>query len=321
MTSEQAAICEAKNCFADSGLNGCRDGYTPVHTCPNAQQHTDTAETVPRTGTVPPWSGLPLGEVDAEAIVGAGQPRLIALVGSSGSGKTTALAAHWTLLRRGHRPAARDFAGSYTMLGWHAISRPMAWHPEGQRQFPPHTTATGDREPALLHTALKHGHTLHDFLFTDVPGEWFREWAFNRDSVPGANWIAVQADVFVLLSDSDALSGSNRGVARAQYNALAARLEEVADGRPVLPVRAKADLPLPDEMARNLAEMEVRMFGQAAAPMSVYGLDGGGVPCLDPIDVAIEAATAPIAIPGPIRPDTGDPLLDFSARPKRTSTR
>ena len=242
------------------------------------------------------------------------------LVGLSGSGKTTALAAYWTLLRRGHRPTGYDFAGSYTLLGWHAIARHMAWAPEGQRQFPPHTTATGEREPALLHTALKHGDILHDFLFTDVPGEWFREWAFDRNAVPGANWIASQADLIILLSDSSALSGPDRGAARAQYGALAARVEEAATGSTVLPVRAKADLPLSDGIARNLSEMEVRRFGRAAVPMSVYGLDGGNGPCFDPLDVAIEMATAPVTVPPTARAATGDPFLDFSALLRQAST-
>ena len=319
MTSGQTTICDSTNCFASDGVNACRDGYTPVQRCPNLQ-HTEAAEADVRAGTILPWSGLPLGEVDAEAVAGTGKPRLVALVGLSGSGKTTALAAYWTLLRRGHRPAGHDFAGSYTLLGWHAIARHMAWHPEGQRQFPPHTTATGEREPALLHTALKHGDTIHDFLFTDVPGEWFREWAFDRDAVPGANWIASQADLIILLSDSSALSGADRGAAQAQYGALAARVEEAADGSPVLPVRAKADLPLSDAITKNLSEMEVRRFGRAAVPMSVYGLGGGNGPCLDPLDVAIEMATVRVTVPLPARAATGDPFLDFSAPVRQAST-
>ena len=318
VTNERTVSCGTPNCFAADGLSGCRDGYTPVLTCPNIQ-HIEATEPDVRAATIPPWSGLPLGEVDAEAIVGTGKPRLVALVGLSGSGKTTALAAFWTLLRRGHRPAGHDFAGSYTLLGWRAIARHMAWHPEGQRQFPPHTTATGEREPALLHTALKRGDSVYDLLFTDLPGEWFREWAFDRDAVPGANWIANQADLLMLLSDSKALSGSGRGAARVQYDALAARVAEAADGSPVLPVRAKADLPLSNAMEMGLSEMETRMFGCPAAPMSVYGLNGRSDPCLDPIDVAIDMATAPVTVPPSTRAVTGDPFLDFSAQVRRAS--
>ena len=318
VTNEQTVTCGSPNCFAADGLSGCRDGYTPVTECPNIQ-HIEPNEPDVRDVTIPPWSGLPLGEVDAEAIVGTGHPRLIALVGLSGSGKTTALAAFWTLLRRGHRPAGHDFAGSYTLFGWHAIARPMAWHPEGQRQFPPHTTATGEREPALLHIALKRGDSVYDLLFTDLPGEWFREWAFDRDAVPGANWIAKQADLLMLLSDSKALSGAGRGHARAQYSALAERVAEAADDSPVLPVRAKADLQLSDAMEKSLSEMESRRFGRPAEPMSVYGLNGRSDPCLDPIDVAIDMATSPVTVPPPTRAETGDPFLDFSAQVRRAS--
>ena len=318
VTSEQTVVCNAPNCFASDGQSGCRDGYAPVPTCPNAQHIEATEPHVP-AATIPPWSGLPLGKVDAEAIAGTGHPRLVALVGLSGSGKTTALAAFWTLLRRGHRPAGHDFAGSYTLLGWHAIARHMAWHPEGNREFPPHTTATGEREPALLHIALKRGDSVYDLLFTDLPGEWFREWAFDRDAVPGANWIAEQADVLMLLSDSNALSGEARGTARAQYNALAARVAEEADDSPVLPVRAKADLPLSNAMEKGLSEMETRMFGRPAARMSVYGLNSHSDSCLDPIDVAIDMATSPVMVRPPIRAETGDPFLDFSAQVRRAS--
>ena len=318
VTSEQTVICNAQYCFAADGQSGCRDGFETIPICPNAQHIEATEPHVP-AATIPPWSGLPLGKVDAEAIAGTGHPRLIALVGLSGSGKTTALAAFWTLLRRGHRPAGHDFAGSYTLLGWHAIARHMAWHPEGNREFPPHTTATGEREPALLHIALKRGDSVYDLLFTDLPGEWFREWAFDRDAVPGANWIAEQADLLMLLSDSKALSGEARGIARAQYNTLAARVAEEANDSPVLPVRAKADLPLSKAMEKGLSEMETRTFGRPAMPMSVYGLNSHSDSCLYPIDVAIDMATAPVMVRPPIRAETGDPFLDFSAQVRRAS--
>ena len=311
---EQKVVCRVRYCYATDGDAGCRDGHNSIVDCPNVRNIEGSTLDL-HAGVTLPWSGLPLGEVDAEAVVGTRRSRLLAIVGLPGAGKTTALAALWILLRRGHDLGAHTFAGSYTLSGWHAIARYMSWHPAGHRTFPPHTTATGDREPSLLHVALKHGDILTDLLLTDVSGEWFHEWTFDRESVPGATWIAQEADVFVLLSDCDALGGQSRGQARSRYEALCARVEEAAAGRPVLPVRAKADRPVPENLLKSLAEMETRRFGRAAVPMSIYEVDGEDSPKLGPLDSAIEMATAPVVVPPtPEREAIDDPFLDFRAR-------
>ena len=311
---EQKLVCQAKYCYAMAGDAGCRDGYNSIVDCPNVENK-ETSTVNLHSGAPLPWSGLPLGEVDAEAVVGTRRSRLLAIVGLPGAGKTTALAALWILLRRGHDPGSHTFAGSYTLLGWHSIARHMSWHPAGSRTFPPHTTATGDREPSLLHVAIKHGDILTDLFLTDVSGEWFCEWAFDRESVLGATWIAQEADVFLLLSDCDALGGQNCGQARTQYEALCARVEEAAAGRPVLPIRAKSDRPVPERLLDSLSEMETRQFGYAAVPMSIYKADGEDSPKLDALDRAIEMAIAPVVVlPATEREATGDPLLDFRAR-------
>ena len=57
--NERAVICGTPNCFAADGQSGCRDGYTPVPTCPNIQ-HIEATEPDVLAATIPPWSGLPL---------------------------------------------------------------------------------------------------------------------------------------------------------------------------------------------------------------------------------------------------------------------
>lgn len=314
MTDHPNVVCHADYCYVAEGQTGCRDGHIPISACPNVDLDVKTPDT-PIPGEAMPWYGVSFGEADAETVTATGRPRVVALVGLPNAGKTTALAAYWILLRRGQELAGMRFAGSYTLLGWHAVARCLGWPPEGSRSFPPHTTATGNREPALLHVAMKQGDTVTDILFTDVPGEWFRDWAFDRDAVPGANWIAHHADVFVLLSDSDALRGPERGSARMQYLTLAGRVEQAAAGRPVLPVRAKADLEVPETILETLSEKEASWFGRGAVPMSVHSHEDSLPALLEPLDTVTRMATEPIVMPpGPRAPVTGDPFLDFVAQ-------
>lgn len=304
-------VCPAPYCYVGEEDAGCRDGHITIADCPQTEVEEAQNEPVPESAAVP-WSGRRLGRADAEAITGTRRPRLVAIVGLPSAGKTTALAAFWVLLRRGHRPGDTKFAGSYSMLGWHEIARHMSWPPEGGRRFPPHTTTSGKREPALLHTALRDSTGIRDVLFTDVPGEWFREWAIDRTAVPGATWIAEHADVFVLLSDSDRLSGPTRGEAQADYRTLANRVAGAASGRPVLPIRAKADKVLHEDMRGNLERLETRLFGDVAAPMSLFSVSGGATPLLEPLDTIARIATQPVGVDS-MRDATatGDPLLDL----------
>lgn len=303
-------LCPEDHCYV-STLGHCRDGFTPPVRCPRLTEH-ETPPSVSVSAHGLPWSGLALGTDDLELVSAGGRPRLIALVGLAGAGKTTALATMWMRLRRGARLAGLTLAGSYTLSGWHGISRHLSFPPEGSRVFPPHTTATGNREPAMLHVALRGAKSLTDVFITDVPGEWFRQWAEDRDAVPAATWMAERADLFVLMSDSQALSGSGRGRARADYLTLADRVADECRNRPVLPVRAKADVALTDEMNKQLESAERHHFSRAAVPMSVYPADGSEHAPVEAQDSMVEIATRPITAPTiPGERITGDPLRDF----------
>ena len=149
--------------------------------------------------------------------------------------------------------------------------------------------------------------------FTDVPGEWFEEWAFEANDAPGAQWIADRADLFVVLSDSDALSGPDRGLARSSYQALASRVSSVANEREVYPVRAKADLSVPDAISRALEQTDTEFFGVAAAPMSVVAGSPVSDP-LHPLDAVIRKVTAPRGLARDEATQPSDPFLGFKER-------
>ena len=302
--------CSREHCYAPD--TGCLDGYASHGDCADWNGGTE-ARSSEISGQRPTWTGHSLGATDLEVVTAQRRPRLVAVVGAAGAGKTTALATYFLALRRGHRPADMQFAGSFTLLGWHAVTRHLGFPPSGSRGFPPHTTSSAGRSPALLHLRLATQASRHqDLLFTDVPGEWFEEWAFEASAAEGAQWIAERADLFVLLSDSDALAGAERGIACNNYNILASRVSSAAGGRPVIPVRAKADIDVPPNIVERLRDVDLRLFGCEAQPLSVFA-ERGSVPSLGALDGVTGLALAPRGFSQQVRPAYHDPFLDFSS--------
>lgn len=249
-------------------------------------------------GTALPWSGLALGLSDLFPVVAIARPHVIGVVGAAGAGKTTLLAAHWVAARRGVGTFGRAFAGSYSLSGWHQIARHLQWIPWGSG-FPPHTSAVNERSPALLHIALNSpGCARRQILYTDAPGEWFTRWAEEPSEAEGAQWVADHSDAFVLLADSDALYGSDRGIARANYESLALRLATVTQGRVVIPVLTKSDVTPPEPIVEFIRNLNERLFGQETLRVSVKS--DVFEPVTAPIDHGVAASTAArFARPGP----------------------
>lgn len=302
--------CSNKYCYAPE--TPCHLGSLDPTACDNWQP-SRAKNSVPSTADYrPPWSGLALGSADLNAVAGTGRPRVVALIGAPNAGKTSALAAYFIGLRCGHATGGLHFAGSFTLLGWDQIAHHAELPPGGSRGFPPHTTS--GRLPALLHVRLASDtRRFYDVYFTDVPGEWFDVWASEANEAPGAQWIADRADLFVVLSDSDALSGPDRGLARNSYQTLASRISSVANEREVYPVRAKADLSVPDVISRALEQTDTESFGVAAAPLSVIA----GSPISDPLhplDELIQKVTAPRCLARGEATRLSDPFLGFRER-------
>lgn len=293
--------CTRPNCFAPDtrcllGLDACEHFVPTESTATRAK---------PGDGHILPWSGLALGTSDLSRIAALGRVRVVAIVGAANAGKTTLLAAHWVAARRGVGAFSDHFAGSYSLVGWHQIARHLQLVPYG-RVFPPHTTAPDKRSPALLHSATAAGPAERTHvLYTDAPGEWFTAWASDRDSSPGAEWIARVADAFLILADSEALSGPDRGVARGEYDMLAHRLASAAGERPVIPVQTKADIVVPEPIQTFIDSTNRRLF--SANTFRASARSDPRVTITEPVDRGVEAALMP-------RHASPDPALDSWAR-------
>jgi hypothetical protein len=252
--------CSRSNCAAPETT--CDLGHFDLSKCPSWAGGPDKAEGAQETGTVValPWSGSALGLLDLRFIAGRGKPMVVAILGPENAGKTTLLGCWYLLLGRGLvGNASRRFAGSYSLTGWEAVANALrwsaGWSPDNHPRFPPHTTSREGRAPGLLHLSFRSADgRLKDYVFTDAPGLWFQKWSINRDAVEaqGAQWIAENADVFLIVADCDALAGPDKGSARGAFQVLARRLAGERGDRPVALVWTKADVSISTEMRETV---------------------------------------------------------------------
>jgi hypothetical protein len=163
------------------------------------------------------------------------------------------------------------------------VARTMQWKPGAPPEFPSHTSTRGSREQGLLHLAFREDrHRLRDYLFADAPGLWFQRWAINEEApdARGARWIAQNADAFILTADCAALSGVDRGSARAALQLLARRLGANRRGRPVTLVWTKSDIQVTPAMkaaVRDAVRSQIPDFEEFAVSMEAPPGDTTGV--------------------------------------------
>ena len=251
--------CKNKvNCFyADTG---CLLGHADSTDCPHWLENIvdSKVDTVKMSGAKVAsqvlWTGRALGTMDLLPVASRGYLSVIGLVGSADAGKTTFLIALYLLILREGKIGTYEFAGSLTLAAWEGLASLARHSANHSASFPPHTTST-DRVPSLLHMSFrdKEG-TFRDVVFTDTPGEWFNRWASSVDDVAaeGARWVIRNSDGLLLFADSQALAGSQRGVARAKLTDLMRRLGSEAKGRPVTFIWAKSDVILKEDIQNQL---------------------------------------------------------------------
>jgi hypothetical protein len=245
MTEERN--CSRIDCYPED--TGCQCGETDYTKCKHYKQKESESNAIEKEGGSLerfPWTGSTLGLHDLNYISSHSNLTIIGVVGTAKTGKTTFLALLYCLLRHGYKVGDFSFAGSYTLTGWEDIASNLSWKSDDPKiQFPPHTTSNAGRVPGLLHLALKGTDGLvHNVIFTDAPGEWFKNWSVNKKDInaEGANWIYKNAHSFLMFADCEKLAGAERGAARNDIMQLFVRLKENIKNRQVCLIWSKSDI-------------------------------------------------------------------------------
>lgn len=239
--------CSRADCYPED--TGCQCGETDHTKCKYYNQKeakSDALETGRGYLERFPWTGNTLGLHDLNYISSHSDITIIGVVGAAKTGKTTFLALLYCLLRHGNKIGNFSFVGSYTLTGWEDIASNLSWKPDDPKiQFPPHTTSNAGRVPGLLHLALKGPDGLvHNVIFTDAPGEWFKDWSVNKKDIKaeGANWIYKNTNSFLIFADCEKLSGTERGRAKNDIIQLLLRIKENINNRPLCLIWSKSDI-------------------------------------------------------------------------------
>lgn len=255
-----------------------------------------------------PWTGNAFGGADLAFLSGHSKPRLVALLGAEDAGKTSLLASWYLLLGRGIHPPDATFAGSLTLEGWENIAASLRWSSPQGPSFPPHTSSGAGRQSGLLHLAMSLRGAITQLLFADAPGEWFARWAIHRDAADaaGAKWLTNSADILLVVADSTALAGAQRGVARARLFELLRRTGAERGRRPTALVWTKCDVPVAQAMASAILDMakttlgEHQVFHVSMHPASGQELHNQGQGLIDLFEwlLAVKDQTFPVSPAG-----------------------
>lgn len=189
------------------------------------------------------WTSNSFGKNDLNLVLEkSSSTTIIGIIGASNSGKTTYLSMLYLMLISGQAIPNWQFAYSYTLRGWENISNNLKWSSGNIYNFPSHTSVNEGRVAGLLHLAFRINGQVKDLIFTDVSGESFTEWAKNKDSNKGAEWIYDNADGFLFLVDCEKLKDIRTiPEGRREVLGIGSRLKDNLNNRPIATLWAKSD--------------------------------------------------------------------------------
>lgn len=241
-----AGKCSKEGCYPEIR---CKLGESQKKNCENWENNekddVNNTEGIPNeeNSYLLTWSGNSMGLDDVSMLSERSEPILVGSIGPENSGKTTFLGLLYLLLTNGNSLEDWGFSHSYSLLGWEYIANYLRYQADNNPEFPPHTTSFEGRKVGLLHLGLKNDNVLNDLLLTDVPGEWFTNWAIDvkGGNVGNAPWIHEKSQGFYFLIDCEGLK-NKPGKYRNNTLSLIHRFSNSLRGRPVAVLWSKADV-------------------------------------------------------------------------------
>jgi len=174
-------------------------------------------------------SGLELGTQDAAELMRAKYTYLIGILGCFDAGKTCFMSSLYLLAACRGLPPRYKFAGSLTLQGFEDRVRKLRKWEAGllPTKLSDHTSLADPRTPSLMHIAFKEqgGGVRHDFLLTDLPGEWTKELINNSENEKKFRFLH-RADGIIVVVDGPALvADGSRPIEHSRLKLLLARLK------------------------------------------------------------------------------------------------
>jgi hypothetical protein len=224
-------LCTNPDCGLPQG-GRCAQAATiedPLRACPDlvrdpeaaapestqaAEQVTDSSGGTPQESEPAPWSGRHLTLADAGRVMGSSPCRVITIVGPYDSGKTSFLTSVFLQMANGGARSTFDyaFAGSSSLHGLSTLAKQAdKYRGAPGEQVVDHTTYDEPDDAGMfLHFALRPRNRADErvvnLLLSDIPGEWFDNYAANEDERARRRLpFLPRCDGFIVLADSAAL--------------------------------------------------------------------------------------------------------------------
>lgn len=205
--------------------------------------------------------------------VNSGKPKLVALVGFAGYGKSTFIGSLYQLLIENLSYGGYSFVDSETYVGFER--RVFLRRVNNEDTSDTKRNVLGESD--VLHFKLRSGKgSYHEILVSDKAGETYLKYTSSDEEIT-KDIVLAKADLIIFFVDAeeDSRSLASHNLIAEKYNSLLSRLKlqhKIVEGTPYFVVFSKVDKVTDDERKKKFADRRVKMC-------EVFSTSLGLAPC------------------------------------------